>query len=325
MATLKDTVINANSAVTIPSGTTAQRPGSPEAGMIRFNTELAQLEGYNGSDWQQLATPKFEPSTFVTYNGAGANQTFTVPSGKAKIRVWAWGAGGGGGNTGSSGGEGGFGAGGGMIYVPELDVTSGENLTVVVGSGSSTTASNGSTVHPNFDFSTFVDSGPVYGGGGAAGRGEGAGSNGAYGGAGGGASGIKRGSTWLLRAYGGAGGGGGAYANTGTTAGNGPSNSSGGSDNNGPNGTRGGNGVDGGGGGGSGGDGSSYGNRSGIAGNNGSFVEPAITGTVTYNNSGRTPGNSSDPNYISGRATGGNRGGSGTNLTGTDGIVVIGY
>ena len=35
----------------IPKGTTAQRPGSPVAGWFRFNTDLNQYEGYNGSAW----------------------------------------------------------------------------------------------------------------------------------------------------------------------------------------------------------------------------------------------------------------------------------
>lgn len=35
----------------LPSGTTAQRDGSPSAGFIRFNTETASFEGYDGSAW----------------------------------------------------------------------------------------------------------------------------------------------------------------------------------------------------------------------------------------------------------------------------------
>jgi hypothetical protein len=37
----------------IPAGTTAQRPSSPSAGMIRYNTSLAIFEGY-GSSWLSL-------------------------------------------------------------------------------------------------------------------------------------------------------------------------------------------------------------------------------------------------------------------------------
>jgi len=45
---------SANSLV-IPQGTTATQPGSPLAGMIRYNTTLNMLEFYNGSAFVQLA------------------------------------------------------------------------------------------------------------------------------------------------------------------------------------------------------------------------------------------------------------------------------
>jgi len=38
----------------LPSGTTAQRDGSPSAGFIRFNTEEASFEGYDGSAWGSI-------------------------------------------------------------------------------------------------------------------------------------------------------------------------------------------------------------------------------------------------------------------------------
>ncbi|MBC8526013.1 MAG: hypothetical protein H8D22_03940, partial [Candidatus Cloacimonetes bacterium] len=38
----------------IPSGTTAQRPASPNSGMIRYNTDDNQYEGYDGSNWRGL-------------------------------------------------------------------------------------------------------------------------------------------------------------------------------------------------------------------------------------------------------------------------------
>lgn len=37
-----------------PSGTTAQRPSSPSAGMLRYNTTLGFLEAYYSSAWQAL-------------------------------------------------------------------------------------------------------------------------------------------------------------------------------------------------------------------------------------------------------------------------------
>lgn len=35
----------------IPSGTTAQRPSSPDQGLIRYNTSISQFEGYNGTSY----------------------------------------------------------------------------------------------------------------------------------------------------------------------------------------------------------------------------------------------------------------------------------
>jgi len=38
----------------IPTGTTAQRPSSPEAGYIRFNTTTSKLEIHNGTSWANV-------------------------------------------------------------------------------------------------------------------------------------------------------------------------------------------------------------------------------------------------------------------------------
>ena len=38
-------------------GTTAQRPGSASAGMVRFNSETSRFEGYNGSEWINIDIP----------------------------------------------------------------------------------------------------------------------------------------------------------------------------------------------------------------------------------------------------------------------------
>jgi len=41
-------------AIDVAAGTAAQRPGTPSAGMIRFNTDDTTFEGYNGSAWGAL-------------------------------------------------------------------------------------------------------------------------------------------------------------------------------------------------------------------------------------------------------------------------------
>jgi hypothetical protein len=50
MATLKNTIINDTGHITLPVGTTAQRP-TVATGMIRYNSSLGTLEYYNGSGW----------------------------------------------------------------------------------------------------------------------------------------------------------------------------------------------------------------------------------------------------------------------------------
>ena len=49
-----DTVIFDDKVFKPGSGTTAQRPASPETGMIRFNTDIASFEGYNGTAWAPI-------------------------------------------------------------------------------------------------------------------------------------------------------------------------------------------------------------------------------------------------------------------------------
>lgn len=44
----------ASSYISIPSGTTAQRPSSSIQGSIRFNTTISKLEFYNGTEWKNL-------------------------------------------------------------------------------------------------------------------------------------------------------------------------------------------------------------------------------------------------------------------------------
>jgi len=56
----------------LPAGTTAQRPASPQAGNIRFNTTTSLAEYYDGSAWKQLDSPplvtSISPTTTTTAN-----------------------------------------------------------------------------------------------------------------------------------------------------------------------------------------------------------------------------------------------------------------
>jgi hypothetical protein len=40
----------------LPAGTTGQRPGSPVAGMLRYNTTIALHEQYVGGAWEKIDT-----------------------------------------------------------------------------------------------------------------------------------------------------------------------------------------------------------------------------------------------------------------------------
>jgi len=47
------TVFDSTGAISLPSGTTAERP-APEAGLVRYNSQLERFEGFDGSFWIQL-------------------------------------------------------------------------------------------------------------------------------------------------------------------------------------------------------------------------------------------------------------------------------
>jgi len=68
MATLAGLTVNGTGSIQLPTGTTAQRPSSPVAGMIRYNTSWGGIEHYNGTQWVQ---------------GIGSSASTAASSGKA--------------------------------------------------------------------------------------------------------------------------------------------------------------------------------------------------------------------------------------------------
>jgi len=142
MATLKDTTfVDANGDLQIPAGTTAQRPPSPEAGMIRYNTDTDVVEIYNGTIWvTQDGVPSTGFSASVTgevstdyYNGYVVH-AFTgtgsfTPARAGIIDVLVVGGGGGGGCHVPGGG-----GAGGLIYRPGLSVSV-QTYAIVIGAG----------------------------------------------------------------------------------------------------------------------------------------------------------------------------------------------
>ena len=75
--------------ITLPVGTTAQRSGSPYAGMIRYNTTYAQFEGYTDGTWSQVgggATGGGGDQVFVE-NARIVTTSYTLTTGKSAESV----------------------------------------------------------------------------------------------------------------------------------------------------------------------------------------------------------------------------------------------
>jgi hypothetical protein len=217
---------NANSALKIPVGTTGQRPGTPVAGQIRYNSELDQAEVYSGTEWKAVGGSPFDASGGVITTVDGYKiHTFTVsgtftPSltKEGKVEVLVVGAGGAGSGFSPHGG----GGGGGDVKTGFVSIAKGTApMSVVVGSGSSGTGgasyfgpltANGGQPGSGYNGGTS-GSGIAGGGGTFSGSGGGAGAQATQtfkwtdaGGVGG--QGYGSSISGTLRVYGGGGGGG---------------------------------------------------------------------------------------------------------------------
>ena len=71
----------------LPAGTTAERPGSPTSGMVRFNTTLITFEGYDGTAWGAIgggATGGGVDDVFYE-NGQTVTVSYTLSTGKNAV------------------------------------------------------------------------------------------------------------------------------------------------------------------------------------------------------------------------------------------------
>ena len=78
---------SATGSATLPSGTAAQRDGSPAAGFIRFNTDVTQFEGYTGTTWASVgggATGGGSDTWAVEHDNT-ITQSYTIGTGKNVI------------------------------------------------------------------------------------------------------------------------------------------------------------------------------------------------------------------------------------------------
>jgi hypothetical protein len=110
--TSQNVVFESTGSITIPVGTTAERPSSPTNGMIRYNTTINSTEWYDGfaGVWKQFnGTPGVEVEYLVVAGGGG------------------------GGSGGAQAGGGGGGAGG--FRTGSVIASAGSSLSVTIGGG----------------------------------------------------------------------------------------------------------------------------------------------------------------------------------------------
>ena len=70
--------LTGNAGVTLPSGTTSDRPGSPAAGVMRFNTTTDIMEYYNGTSWQGVVQEAPAVTSISPTTALNANQAITI-------------------------------------------------------------------------------------------------------------------------------------------------------------------------------------------------------------------------------------------------------
>ena len=86
MATLQRTVFDTTQYVRISVGTNANRPGSPSAGQMRFNTDTGLVETWNGSAWVNMIEQVLPEMNIVEFIAPGSH-VFNVPTGI----LYSWG------------------------------------------------------------------------------------------------------------------------------------------------------------------------------------------------------------------------------------------
>ena len=123
----------------LPSGTTAQRPGSPANGMVRYNSTTGFAEIYENSGWFPILVSNNYIIDYLIVAGGGS----------------------GGGDTGQNVGSGGGGAGG---YIPGSTATiAGNTYSIVIGAGG-TGSNNGGASGANSSAFNITATGGGYGG-----------------------------------------------------------------------------------------------------------------------------------------------------------------
>lgn len=86
-----DSSFTSTGALTISKGTQAQRPGSPAAGMLRFNDDTDEFEGYNGTAWASVGGSAISNDTttatdlYPTFVDATSGTALDIYTSNAKL------------------------------------------------------------------------------------------------------------------------------------------------------------------------------------------------------------------------------------------------
>jgi hypothetical protein len=67
-----------STAVVLPVGSASNRPDAPTFGMIRYNTDSASVEYFDGSIWSALSAAGAISYTVDDFNANGITQVFTM-------------------------------------------------------------------------------------------------------------------------------------------------------------------------------------------------------------------------------------------------------
>lgn len=129
----------------LPSGTTAQRPASPDVGNIRYNTTQSAYEVYTGTEWYvvDISPPPFSVDFLVVAGGGGGGSYYN-------------GSGGGAGGYRTSAGT----SGGGASAESPFLATPSVSYTVVVGAGGAKSSNGGNAASGgNSQFATITSLG----------------------------------------------------------------------------------------------------------------------------------------------------------------------
>jgi len=183
--------IYGTTALTIPVGTTAQRPGTPAVGMMRFNTTSGFLEVYDGTEWDSLKTAFVATGGTVSdsdgyrYHTFTSSGNFVVSAGSSAVDILTVAGGGGGGSGGLSGNGGGGGGGAGGYVATSAYIVIPGTYSVTVGAGGTRGTTPSTGVASDGSNSVFGSTTTAIGGGGGRnGSGAAPGNNGGSGGGG---------------------------------------------------------------------------------------------------------------------------------------------